>query len=171
MLKSEKETLELPGESDDKFKSGIVEYYMMRPNHDDIKNISLALFAYYYFKPASDIADHYWVQMQNRSKTEGQFLFTATGETANTEPTNSTESDNIGFPSATRQPESVDVDSLVNSLNVKQRAVFHVVAGCAREKVKYSNSVTPKNVKPLSLSITGGAGVGKSRLTETCYAF
>ena len=36
--------------------------------------------------------------MQNRSETEGQLLFTATGETANTEPTNSTESDNIGFP-------------------------------------------------------------------------
>ena len=36
------------------------------------------------FEPASDIADHYWVQMQNRSETEGQLLFTATGETANT---------------------------------------------------------------------------------------
>ena len=166
MLKSEKETLELPGESDDIFKSGILEYYMMRPDQDDMKNICLAQVASYYFKPASDIADHYWVQTQNRSKTEGQFLFTATGETANTEPSNSTESDNIGFPTTTRQPESVDVDSLVNSLNVKQRSLFNVVAGCAREKVKYSNSVTPKNIKPLSLSITGGAGVGKSRLIE-----
>ena len=53
---------------------------------------------------------------------------TATGETDNTEPTNSTESDNCGFPTATLQPESVDVDSLVNSVNVKQPAVFSVVA-------------------------------------------
>ena len=46
--------------------------------------------------------------MQNRSETEGQLLFTATGETANTEliPTNSVESDNIGFPTATPQTET-----------------------------------------------------------------
>ena len=80
------------------------------------------------FEPASNIADHYWVQMQNCSETEGQLLFTATGKTANTQPTNSTESDNSGFPIATPQPESVDVDSLVNSVNVKQPAVFNVVA-------------------------------------------
>ena len=60
---------------------------------------------------------------------------------------------------------------MVNSINVKQRAVLNVVAIWAREKVKYSNSVTPKNIKPLSLFITGGACVGKSRLTETCYVF
>ena len=109
--------------------------------------------------------------MQNRGEAEGQLLFTATGETANTEPTSSTESDNIGFLTATSQPESVDVDSLVNCLNVKQRAVFNIVVGWAREKVKYSNSVTRKNIKPLSLFIRGGAGVGKSRLIETSYAF
>ena len=79
--------------------------------------------------------------MQNCSKTEDRLLFTATRETAYTEPTNSTESDNIGFLTETLQPESVDVDSLVNSLNVKQRAVFNVVTGWTREKVKYSNSI------------------------------
>ena len=47
--------------------------------------------------------------MQNRSETESQLLFTATGESANTEPTNSTESGNIGFPTATLQLESVDL--------------------------------------------------------------
>ena len=98
-------------------------------------------------------------------------LFNATGETANTEPTNPTESDNIGFPTATPQPESVHVDSFVNSLNVKQQVPFNVVTGWARKKVKYSNSATPKNNKPLGLFITVGAGVGKSRLIETCYAF
>ena len=75
-------------------------------------------------------------------------LFTATGETANTEPTNPTESDNIGFPTATPQPESVHVDSFVNSLNVKQQVAFNVVTGWARKKVKYSNSATPKNNTP-----------------------
>ena len=41
MLKSEKEILELPaaGESDEIFKSGIVETYMMRSNQDDMKNM------------------------------------------------------------------------------------------------------------------------------------
>ena len=39
MLKSEKEILGLPGESDEIFRSGIVEYYMMRPNQDDMKNV------------------------------------------------------------------------------------------------------------------------------------
>ena len=106
------------------------------------------------------------------SETENQLLFTATGEIANTlELTNSTESGNIGFSTATTQPESVEIDIFVNYLNVQQRAVFNVVAGWAKEKVKYSNSVTPKYIKPLILFITGGAGVGKSRLIETCSPF
>ena len=45
------------------------------------------------------------------------------------------------------------------------------MASWAREKVNYSNSVSPKNVKPLNLFITGGTGVGKSRLIKTCRAF
>ena len=52
MLKLEKRILELPGDSDEIFKSGIVEYCMMIPNQDVIKNICLAAFASYYFKPA-----------------------------------------------------------------------------------------------------------------------
>ena len=63
---------------------------------------------------------------------------------------------------ATSQPESIN--SLVNSLDLKQRVVFNFVEDWARENLKYSNSVTPKNNKPLSLFITGSAGVGKSRL-------
>ena len=68
---------------------------------------------------------------------------TATKETANTEPTNSIKFDNIDFMTATSQPESIDVDSLVNSLDIKQWVVFNFVAGWARENLKYSNSVTP----------------------------
>ena len=63
---------------------------------------------------------------------------------------------------ATSQPESIN--SLVNSLDLKQRVVFNFVEDWARENLKYSNSVTLKNNKPLSLFITGSAGVGKSRL-------
>ena len=63
---------------------------------------------------------------------------------------------------ATSQPESIN--SLVNSLDLKQRVVFNFVEDWARKNLKYSNSVTPKNNKPLSLFITGSAGVGKSRL-------
>ena len=43
MLKSEKEIFEIPRDRDEIFKSGIVEYYMMRPNQDDLKNICLAV--------------------------------------------------------------------------------------------------------------------------------
>ena len=42
--------------------------------------------------------------------------------------------------------------------------MFNFVEGWARENLKYSNSVTLQNNKPLSLFITGSAGVGKSRL-------
>ena len=42
------------------------------------------------FEPASDIADHYWVQIRNRRETDDQLLLTAIDESANTEPTNST---------------------------------------------------------------------------------
>ena len=52
MLKSEKGILELPGDSDKILQSGIVEHYMMRHNQDGTINICLAVFAYYYFKPA-----------------------------------------------------------------------------------------------------------------------
>ena len=83
--------------------------------------------------------------------------------------TSSVESENISFLTATHQPENVDVDSLVNSL--KQRAIFNVVADWSRKEVQCSNSVTPKNVRPLNLFITDGAGVSKSRLIETCHAF
>ena len=65
---------------------------------------------------------------------------------------------------ATSQPESINVDSFVNSLDLKQGVVFNFVEGWARENLKYSNSVTRKNNKPLSLFIKGSTGVGKSRL-------
>ena len=71
------------------------------------------------FELAADTVDHYWVQIQNHSVTEGQFLLTATGETAYTKPTNSIESDKINLLTATPQPESIDVDSFFNSRNIK----------------------------------------------------
>ena len=86
------------------------------------------------FEPASDIVDYYSIQIQNRSETEAQLLFTVTGATANTKPTNSIESDNISFLAATPQPESVDVDNFANSFDVEQRDVFNLVAGWARKK-------------------------------------
>ena len=109
------------------------------------------------FEPASNIEDHYWVHMQNHSETKEKLLFTAIKFSSM--ETNSVVFENISFPTATHQPENVDVDSLVNSLNLKQRAIFNVVAYWARKKANYSNSVTPKNVKSLNLFITGAAGV------------
>ena len=58
MPKSEKEILEIPGDSDEIFKSNMVEYYVMRPNLHDLKNICLAVFASHYFKPAKVVNDY-----------------------------------------------------------------------------------------------------------------
>ena len=44
---------------------------------------------------------------------------------------------------AASQPESVNVDSLVNSLDLKQRVVFNFVEGWAGENLKYITSVNP----------------------------
>lgn len=44
------------------------------------------------------------------------------------------------------------------------------MADWGREKVKNNNSVRPEDVKSLNVFITGGVGVGKSRLIETGYA-
>ena len=52
MSKLEREILEIPGDSDEIFKRNMVEYYVMRSNQHDLKNISLAVFASHYFKPA-----------------------------------------------------------------------------------------------------------------------
>ena len=49
---SRKIFLELPGNGDEISKLGIAENYMTRPNQDDMKNICLAVFISYYFKPA-----------------------------------------------------------------------------------------------------------------------
>ena len=51
MLKSKKEITELPEDSNEIFKSGFLEYYMMRLKQNDVINIYFAVFTYYYFKP------------------------------------------------------------------------------------------------------------------------
>lgn len=47
-----KEITELPEGSNEIFKSGILEYYMMRPKQNYVKKICFAVFTYYYFEPA-----------------------------------------------------------------------------------------------------------------------
>ena len=64
--------------------------------------------------------------MQNHSETEEQLLFIDTDEPSRIKR-NSTKSETISFSAETYQPVNVYVDSLVNSLNLKQRVILHVV--------------------------------------------
>ena len=52
MPKSGKEISEIPKDIDEIFIWNMVEYYEMRPNQDDPRNICLAVFASHYLKPA-----------------------------------------------------------------------------------------------------------------------
>ena len=57
MLKLEKNA-ELSENSDKIFKSGNLDYYMMRPKQNDIKNICFAMLASYCFKFGKDENDY-----------------------------------------------------------------------------------------------------------------
>lgn len=52
MLKTEKEIIELLEGINEIFKSGILEYYLMRPKQNYVEKIWFAAFTYYYFEPA-----------------------------------------------------------------------------------------------------------------------
>ena len=68
----------------------------------------------------------------------------------------------------------VDDDALLKAvylLNLRQRKIFNIVCPWARNKLKQMNSVFANVVEPFNLFITGGAGVGKSRLVKILTSF
>ena len=70
------------------------------------------------------------------------------------------------------QPAEISDDQLresVRSLNQKQRQAYDIVLSWCRIKQKNLNSLKPKEVEPIHLFITGGAGAGKSHLIKTIY--
>ena len=119
-------------------------------------------------EPASDIADRYWIQQQTSRKIDYHIHFNTTGETCILErqEKNSLEPVNIGFLALAQHFENFEVDSFINSPNLKQRVIFNVAADLVIHKVKYSNCGRPNMVNLLNIFITSGAGVGKSILME-----
>ena len=63
-----------------------------------------------------------------------------------------------------------EINSLITSLNFKQRKVFNILNSWARKKVANRSSENPVLIDPLQIFITGGAGTGKSHLIRTIHA-
>ncbi|KXJ10654.1 ATP-dependent DNA helicase PIF1 [Exaiptasia diaphana] len=70
------------------------------------------------------------------------------------------------------QPHEITDDNLrqsVRGLNKKQRNVFDKVLSWCRSTIKNVNTMSPQEIKPLYLFISGGGGAGKSHLIRTLY--
>lgn len=58
---------------------------------------------------------------------------------------------------------------MARSLNSQQRQVFDITYSWAKLKIKYKNCLLKREIEPVRLFVSGGAGVGKSYLMKTIY--
>ena len=58
---------------------------------------------------------------------------------------------------------------MIRSLNFQLRHVFNEIYNWCKSKYKYRNSLTKKNVNPLSVFMSHGAGLGKLYLINTIF--
>lgn len=62
-----------------------------------------------------------------------------------------------------------ELNCKIRSLNYDQRKIFDVIYNWAVNKLKYLNTLSPINIAPLHIFLTGNAGCGKSFLTRVIY--
>lgn len=55
-----------------------------------------------------------------------------------------------------------ELNCKIRSLNYDQRKIFDVIYNWAVNKLKYLNTLSPINIAPLHIFLTGNAGCGKS---------
>ena len=62
-----------------------------------------------------------------------------------------------------------EINAKIRSLNFKQRQIFDIIHGWAKDFMKNLSSKAPKTILPFNLFLTGSGGCGKSHLIKTIY--
>ena len=68
-------------------------------------------------------------------------------------------------------PNDNVINKNIRSLDMQQRNIFNFAHKWSRDFIESLGCKIHQNIKPFYISITGGAGVGKSHLIETISIF
>ena len=128
------------------------------------------------FEPNLDLIETYIHQIHHERNTYQDDNHSVENIDFAVEASNTQVHNSIGCSGDPQQIASVQADDndlrkAVCSSNLRQRKIFNTVCHWARNTLKQMNSVFENVVEPLHLFITGGAGVGKSRLVTILTSF